>query len=171
MSFVRRVTSNFKVNQMIALSNRLGQHIVHRQATLNVQSQFKAQINLVRFFSLQPELKTKIDNIVKQRKIVLFMKGSKDAPRCGFSNVITQILRMHGVDYDTVNVLDDEEIRQGIKEYSQWPTIPQLFIDGEFIGGCDIVMQMHQNGELISLFNKSNINSILKDAASADDKK
>lgn len=77
---------------------------------------------------------------------------------------------MHGVDYDSVNVLENEEIRQGIKEYSQWPTIPQLFIDGEFIGGCDIVMQMHQNGELISLFNKSGIKSILKDAAEADDK-
>lgn len=76
---------------------------------------------------------------------------------------------MHGVDYDSVNVLENEEIRQGIKEYSQWPTIPQLFIDGEFIGGCDIVMQMHQNGELITLFNKSGIKSILKDAAAADE--
>lgn len=76
---------------------------------------------------------------------------------------------MHGVDYDSVNVLENEEIRQGIKEYSQWPTIPQLFIDGEFIGGCDIVMQMHQNGELITLFNKSGIQSVLKDAAGADE--
>lgn len=69
---------------------------------------------------------------------------------------------MHGVDYDAVNVLENEEIRQGIKDYSQWPTIPQLFIDGEFIGGCDIVMQMHQNGDLITLFNKSGIKSALK---------
>lgn len=73
---------------------------------------------------------------------------------------------MHGVDYEGINVLTDEELRQGIKEFSQWPTIPQVFVDGEFIGGCDILLQMHQNGELITLLRKSGIQSQLADAAS-----
>ncbi|XP_054724416.1 glutaredoxin-related protein 5, mitochondrial-like [Uloborus diversus] len=105
--------------------------------------------------------KESIQNLVNKSKVVVFMKGIPEQPRCGFSNAVTQILRMHGVQYDSYNVLDDEKLRQGIKEFSNWPTIPQVFIDGEFIGGCDILMQMHQSGELIEALKKVNITSEL----------
>ena len=93
----------------------------------------------------------RIDSLVKGNEVVLFMKGNANFPQCGFSGRAIQILKASGVDtkgLTTVNVLEDEEIRQGIKEYSQWPTIPQLYIKGEFIGGSDIMMEMFQNGEL-----------------------
>ncbi len=97
---------------------------------------------------MTPELKEKIDNLVKQNKILVFMKGTKLMPQCGFSNNVVQILNTLGVPFETVNVLDDPEIRQGIKEYSNWPTIPQVYIDGEFVGGSDILIEMYQKGEL-----------------------
>jgi len=93
----------------------------------------------------------RIDDIVKGHEIVLFMKGSASFPMCGFSGRAVQILKACNVDpktLKTVNVLDDAEIRQGIKEYSHWPTIPQLYIKGEFIGGSDIMMEMYESGEL-----------------------
>jgi monothiol glutaredoxin len=93
----------------------------------------------------------RIDQLVKGNDIVLFMKGSASFPMCGFSGRAIQILKAVGVDtkgITTVNVLDDPEIRQGIKEYSNWPTIPQLYVKGEFIGGSDIMMEMYENGEL-----------------------
>ena len=94
----------------------------------------------------------RIDELVKGNDIVLFMKGSASFPMCGFSGRAIQILKATGVDtktLKTVNVLDDAEIRQGIKEYSNWPTIPQLYVKGEFIGGSDIMMEMYENGELV----------------------
>ena len=97
---------------------------------------------------MSPELKEKIDNLVKENKILVFMKGTKLMPQCGFSNNVVQILNTLGVPFETVNVLDDYEIRQGIKEYSNWPTIPQVYIDGEFIGGSDILIELYQKGEL-----------------------
>lgn len=93
----------------------------------------------------------RIDQLVKSNDILLFMKGSASFPMCGFSGRAVQILKACGVETDkitTVNVLDDQEIRQGIKDYSQWPTIPQLYIKGEFIGGSDIMMEMYESGEL-----------------------
>ncbi len=93
----------------------------------------------------------RIDELVKGNDIVLFMKGSASFPMCGFSGRAVQILKACGVDtkgLKTVNVLDDAEIRQGIKEYSNWPTIPQLYVKGEFIGGSDIMMDMYESGEL-----------------------
>lgn len=91
----------------------------------------------------------KIDQIVKGHPVVLFMKGTAQFPMCGFSGRAIQILKACGVDQPyTVNVLEDDEIRQGIKEYANWPTIPQLYIKGEFIGGSDIMMEMYQSGEL-----------------------
>lgn len=91
----------------------------------------------------------RIDQLVKGHKVVLFMKGTAQFPMCGFSGRAIQILKACGVsDLTTVNVLEDEAIRQGIKEYAQWPTIPQLYIHGEFIGGSDIMMEMYQAGEL-----------------------
>jgi monothiol glutaredoxin len=90
----------------------------------------------------------KIDELVKQNKIMVFMKGNKLMPQCGFSNNVVQILNTLGVPYETVDVLADPEIRQGIKEYSNWPTIPQVYINGEFIGGSDIMIELYQKGEL-----------------------
>ena len=91
----------------------------------------------------------RIDDMVKGNRVVLFMKGTAQFPMCGFSGRAVQILKACGVDdLKTFNVLEDEEVRQGIKDYAQWPTIPQLYIDGEFIGGCDIVREMDVSGEL-----------------------
>ncbi len=89
-----------------------------------------------------------IDNVVKSNDVVLFMKGTPDQPMCGFSGRVVQILDHVGVPYQGVNVLESDVLRQGIKAYSNWPTIPQLYVKGEFIGGCDIVMEMFQSGEL-----------------------
>lgn len=97
---------------------------------------------------MTPELKERIDNLVKANKILVFMKGTKLMPQCGFSNNVVQILNTLGVPFETVNVLDDAEIRQGIKEYSNWPTIPQVYINGEFVGGSDILIDMYQKGQL-----------------------
>ncbi|ETV90038.1 Grx4 family monothiol glutaredoxin [Aphanomyces invadans] len=92
-----------------------------------------------------------IESHVKTYPVMLYMKGSPTSPQCGFSRQVVQILHAQGVSFDSVNVLDHEEIREGVKEYSQWPTIPQLFVKGEFIGGCDIVTDMHKSGELEEL--------------------
>ncbi|HLO87296.1 MAG TPA: Grx4 family monothiol glutaredoxin [Nostocaceae cyanobacterium] len=97
---------------------------------------------------MTPELQQKIDKLVKENKILVFMKGTKLMPQCGFSNNVVQMLNSLGVPFETVNVLDDYEIRQGIKEYSNWPTIPQVYINGEFIGGSDIMYELYQKGEL-----------------------
>lgn len=112
----------------------------------------------------------KISELVKGDKVVVFMKGVPDSPRCGFSNAVVQVLRMHGVNYKAHDVLEDEGLRQGVKEYSNWPTIPQVYINGQFVGGCDILLQMHQNGELIDELGKVGIKSLLVDAAPADQK-
>jgi monothiol glutaredoxin len=95
------------------------------------------------------DVQQRIDQIVKGHKVVLFMKGTAQFPMCGFSGRAVQVLKACGVnDLATVNVLDDEAIRQGIKEYANWPTIPQLYVNGEFVGGSDIMMEMYQSGEL-----------------------
>ena len=91
----------------------------------------------------------KINTLIKSNDIVLFMKGTPDFPQCGFSGKVASILRECGVkDYASVNVLEDPDMRQGIKDYAQWPTIPQLYVKGEFIGGCDIVTDLFESGEL-----------------------
>jgi len=91
-----------------------------------------------------------IDNEVKGNDVVLFMKGTPTFPQCGFSGQVVQILDYLGVDYKGVNVLENMDVREGIKEYSNWPTIPQLYVKGEFVGGCDIIREMFQEGELQS---------------------
>jgi len=98
--------------------------------------------------TLTSEIKSKIDSIINQDKIVVFMKGNKLMPQCGFSNNVVQILNILGVPFQTFDVLSDYEVRQGIKEYSNWPTIPQVYINGEFIGGSDILIELYQNGQL-----------------------
>ena len=94
------------------------------------------------------DIKAWIDNEVKSNSVVLFMKGTPSFPQCGFSSQIVQILDYLGVDYKGINVLENMDIRQGIKDYSNWPTIPQLFVKGELVGGCDIVVEMYETGEL-----------------------
>lgn len=140
----------------------------------------------------------RIAKMVSNNKVVVFMKGVPAEPRCGFSNAVVQILRMHGVDYDAHDVLIDEKLRQGsghsffqnkryclsellsmliiilfsslsgIKDFSNWPTIPQVYINGEFVGGCDILLQMHQSGDLIDELKKAGISSALLDSAQKD---
>jgi monothiol glutaredoxin len=98
-----------------------------------------------------------IDTEVKSNDVVLFMKGTPQFPMCGFSGQVVQILNYLGVEYKGVNVLEDEGIRNGIKEYSNWPTIPQLYVKGEFVGGCDITREMFQAGELQQFFTEKGI--------------
>jgi monothiol glutaredoxin len=97
---------------------------------------------------MTPELQQRIEQTIQSNKIVVFMKGSKLMPQCGFSNNVVQILNVLGVPYETVDILQDPEIREGIKEYSKWPTIPQIYINGEFVGGSDIAIELYQSGEL-----------------------
>lgn len=97
---------------------------------------------------MTPELKERIDKLVEENKIMVFMKGTKLMPQCGFSNNVVQILNTLGVPFETMDVLADQEIRQGIKEYSNWPTIPQVYINGQFVGGSDILIEMYNKGEL-----------------------
>ena len=100
------------------------------------------------------EIKDKIKNLISENNICLFMKGTPNSPQCGFSMAVTNVLKHLKVDFKGVNVLEDENLRQGIKEFSDWPTIPQLYVKGEFIGGCDIVKEMFEKGELKELFSK-----------------
>lgn len=93
-----------------------------------------------------------IKKIISENDVVLFMKGTADFPQCGFSGKVTQILKACNVHFKDVNVLADPDIRQGIKEYANWPTIPQLYIHGEFVGGCDIVSDLYESGELQKMF-------------------
>ena len=93
-----------------------------------------------------------IDSEVKSNDIVLFMKGTPDFPQCGFSGQVVQILNYLAVDYKGVNVLADDDLRQGIKDFSNWPTVPQLYVKGEFVGGCDIIREMFQSQELQNMF-------------------
>jgi monothiol glutaredoxin len=102
------------------------------------------------------EVQQRIAELVKNNRVVLFMKGTAQFPMCGFSGRAVQILKACGVDdLKTVNVLEDEEVRQGIKDYANWPTIPQLYVNGEFIGGSDILMEMYQAGELQQVLGKA----------------
>ncbi len=110
------------------------------------------------------DTKTRIDDTVKANDVVLFMKGTKDMPQCGFSQRVAGVLNYMGIEYADVNVLADEEIRQGIKDYSDWPTIPQLYVKGEFVGGCDIITEMTLSGELDTLLTDNGV-TFDKDAA------
>ena len=101
------------------------------------------------------ELKEQIINDIKNNPVILYMKGTQDMPMCGFSNTVVQVLSQYGVEFKDVNVLENSEIRVKLSEYSNWPTIPQLFINGELIGGCDIVMEMDTKGELKDILKKA----------------
>ena len=107
---------------------------------------------------------SRIKETVTGNNVVLFMKGTKEMPQCGFSSRVAGVLNYMGIEYADVNVLADEDIRQGIKDYSDWPTIPQLYVKGEFVGGCDIITEMTLSGELDTLFDENGV-GYDKDAA------
>ncbi|ACY16385.1 Grx4 family monothiol glutaredoxin [Haliangium ochraceum] len=120
--------------------------------------------------SLDQGLKQRIESIIASDQVVLFMKGNRSFPQCGFSSTVVQILNSMVPNYTTVNVLADPEVRQGIKEFSDWPTIPQLYVEGEFVGGCDIVREMFENGELARLLGSQEVEAptiTITDAAAA----
>ena len=107
---------------------------------------------------IDPQAYEKIDNVIKDNKVVLFMKGNKLFPQCGFSNTACRILDAINTPYETVNVLEDDRVRNGIKIYSSWPTIPQLYVNGEFVGGSDIMIELYQNGQLQEMLEIANAN-------------
>jgi len=98
--------------------------------------------------------KERIESDIQSNKIMLYMKGTPDAPQCGFSAQVVNVLKTYNKPFGFFNVLADDDIRQGIKDYADWPTIPQLYVNGEFIGGCDIITEMHASGELAKLLDK-----------------
>ena len=103
------------------------------------------------------DIKTQIKEMVKKNDVCLFMKGTPEHPQCGFSMAVSNVLKHLNVNFKGINVLEDQNLRQGIKEYSDWPTIPQLYVKGEFIGGCDIVKEMFEKGELQTKLKENNI--------------
>ena len=103
------------------------------------------------------ERNEKIEKLIKENKVCLFMKGTPDSPQCGFSMAVSNVLKHMNINFKGINVLEDENLRQGIKDFSDWPTIPQLYLDGEFIGGCDIIKEMFETGELKKLLEKKGI--------------
>ncbi|KAF8159845.1 monothiol glutaredoxin-5 [Crassisporium funariophilum] len=122
---------------------------------------------LAAYRHISTEARSKIESAVKASPVVLFMKGTPAEPQCGFSRAVVQILELHGVSSDkmkTYNVLADQELRTGIKEYSEWPTIPQIYVNGEFVGGCDILLGMHQSGELETLLENNGVIPKVEDA-------
>jgi len=107
---------------------------------------------------MEQQIKDQIENEISNNEVCLFMKGTPEAPQCGFSMAVSNMLKILEVNFKGVNVLENEHIRQGIKEFSEWPTIPQLYIKKEFVGGCDIVKEMYENGELKKILEKKQIN-------------
>ena len=103
------------------------------------------------------EIKSKIEDLIKKNDVCLFMKGTADDPQCGFSMAVSNVLKHLKVNFKDINVLEDENLRQGIKDFTDWPTIPQLYVKGNFIGGCDIVKEMFEKGELKTFFEKNGI--------------
>ena len=108
---------------------------------------------------MEQSTKDKIQNIIDENDVLLFMKGTPVMPQCGFSAAVVGVLSHMGIKYNSVNVLEDPEIREGIKEFSDWPTIPQLYVKKEFVGGCDIIREMHENGELTQYCSEAGIST------------
>lgn len=103
------------------------------------------------------DTKNKIENLINQSDVMLFMKGTPSMPQCGFSAAVVGVLNHMGIQFKSTNVLQDQDVREGIKEYSNWPTIPQLYVKKEFLGGCDIIREMHESGELSKFFEEKGI--------------
>ena len=109
---------------------------------------------------MSDEIQTTIKEVVENNDVVLFMKGTKETPQCGFSNAVVNTLSFMNVDFKDVNVLEDDSLREGIKSFTDWPTIPQLYVKGEFVGGCDIIQDMYKSGELSLVLKSKNISHI-----------
>ena len=103
---------------------------------------------------MREELKQQVKSDIKNNKVMMYIKGTADAPMCGFSGRVVSVFKEHNVPFKTANILEDEELRAEMKEYSDWPTFPQVYINGEFVGGCDIIMELHETGELTKLLGK-----------------
>ncbi|KAH9479726.1 Monothiol glutaredoxin-5 [Psilocybe cubensis] len=126
---------------------------------------------LVAYRCISDDVRAKLQSAVKASPVVLFMKGTPAEPQCGFSRAVVQILDLHGVPAEkmqTYNVLADQELRSSIKEFSEWPTVPQVYVNGEFIGGCDILIGMHQSGELETLLENNGVIPKIEDSASSE---
>lgn len=106
---------------------------------------------------MSDEIQTTIKEVVENNDVVLFMKGTKETPQCGFSNAVVNTLSFMNVDFKDVNVLENDSLREGIKSFTDWPTIPQLYVKGEFVGGCDIIQDMYKSGELSEVLKTKNI--------------
>ncbi|PCI36453.1 MAG: monothiol glutaredoxin, Grx4 family [Elusimicrobia bacterium] len=104
---------------------------------------------------MEDALKKRLEEIIASKRVFLFMKGTPEAPQCGFSNAVIEILRQRNADFGSFDVLSDENVRQGVKEYGNWPTIPQLYVDGKLVGGCDIIKEMNDSGDLEKTLNPS----------------
>ena len=104
------------------------------------------------------DIKNKIENFINDNEVCLFMKGTPDAPQCGFSMAVSNVLKHLNINFKGINVLEDQNLREGVKVFSDWPTIPQLYIKKEFVGGCDIIKEMYENGELKKVFDDKGIN-------------
>ncbi|KAF8872845.1 monothiol glutaredoxin-5 [Gymnopilus junonius] len=140
---------------MFRTSLRSSINVLHRSAPSTL---LKSRLTAYRYLS--DEARSRIQTAVKANPVVLFMKGTPAEPQCGFSRAVVQILDLHGVPPEklqTYNVLADQELRNGIKEFSEWPTIPQVYVNGEFVGGCDILIGMHQSGELETLLENNGV--------------
>ena len=107
---------------------------------------------------MDDQTKNLIQNHIENNEVCLFMKGTPDAPQCGFSMAVTNMLKILDINFKAINVLEDQSLREGIKTFSDWPTIPQLYIKKEFVGGCDIIKEMYENGELKKIFEDKNVN-------------
>ena len=105
------------------------------------------------------DVQKELSQVIDSNPVILFMKGNREMPQCGFSAAVVGVLSHMGIKYNSVNVLEDPEIREGIKEFSDWPTIPQLYVKKEFVGGCDIIREMHESGELTQYFNEAGIST------------
>ena len=160
------LTSFFTVICIIISTNAftLNTNVHHRSvATLNNNLSFPKPLTTLKNDLTQETPETtreRIAELISQNPVLLFMKGSKLFPQCGFSNTATQIINSYGIDFHTVDVLADEAIRQGIKDYSAWPTIPQLYVAGEFVGGSDIMIDLYQSGELGEMIEKAKADMI-----------
>ncbi|KAL6714977.1 monothiol glutaredoxin grx5 [Lecanora helva] len=156
----------------IADNEKALRHASQPTAASLAKPQF-TRLTLSQLRLLSTETRAAIDKAVASKPVVLFMKGTPETPQCGFSRASIQILGLQGVDpnkFSAFNVLEDEELRQGLKEYSDWPTIPQLYLANEFVGGCDILMSMHQNGELSKLLEDKGVLVPAEAASEASEK-
>lgn len=160
LSPVRQVSTYSHDTRLIRIQALRGAVSALRPTATSSTLTPRIQRSLLQTRLLSQEVRTAIDRAVGSAPVVLFMKGTPETPQCGFSRTSIQILGLQGVDpekFTAFNVLEDEDLRSGIKEYSDWPTIPQLYVGGEFVGGCDILMGMHKDGTLASLLSEKKV--------------